>query len=82
VQLGAPPGGHDLLNGLTPSGKRRFEWVGTDLMQRSMVDENLEWKVSQVIDSIDPRGSDTRASIIAHLNVLNRMNATKAASSP
>ena len=32
----------------------------------------------RVIDSIDPRGSDTRASIIAHLNVLNRMNATKA----
>ena len=31
-----------------------------------------------MIDSIDPRGSDTRASIIAHLNVLNRMNATKA----
>jgi cyclase len=34
----------------------------------------------RVIDSIDPRGSDTRASIIAHLNVLNRMNATKAPS--
>jgi cyclase len=29
----------------------------------------------RVIDSIDPRGVDTRASIIAHLNVLNRMNA-------
>ena len=27
----------------------------------------------RVIDSIDPRGGDTRASIIAHLNVLNRM---------
>jgi glyoxylase-like metal-dependent hydrolase (beta-lactamase superfamily II) len=27
----------------------------------------------RVIDSIDPRGIDTRASIIAHLNVLNRM---------
>jgi glyoxylase-like metal-dependent hydrolase (beta-lactamase superfamily II) len=34
----------------------------------------------RVIDSIDPRGSDVRASIIAHLNVLNRMNATKAPS--
>jgi glyoxylase-like metal-dependent hydrolase (beta-lactamase superfamily II) len=32
----------------------------------------------RVIDSIDPRGSDTRASIIAHLNVLHRMNAAKA----
>ena len=29
----------------------------------------------RVIDSIDPRGIDTRASIIAHLNVLNRMAA-------
>ena len=34
----------------------------------------------RVIDSIDPRGSDTRASIIAHLNVLNRMNAANAPS--
>ena len=30
----------------------------------------------RVIDSIDPRGLDARASIIAHLNVLNRMTAT------
>lgn len=29
----------------------------------------------RVIDTIDPRGVDIRASIIAHLNVLNRMNA-------
>lgn len=29
----------------------------------------------RVIDTIDPRGIDTRASIIAHLNVLNRMSA-------
>jgi glyoxylase-like metal-dependent hydrolase (beta-lactamase superfamily II) len=29
----------------------------------------------RVIDSIDPRGLDTRASIIAHVNVLNRMTA-------
>jgi glyoxylase-like metal-dependent hydrolase (beta-lactamase superfamily II) len=29
----------------------------------------------RVIDSIDPRGLDVRASIIAHVNVLNRMTA-------
>jgi cyclase len=29
----------------------------------------------RVIDSIDPRGLDSRASIMAHLNVLNRMSA-------
>ena len=34
----------------------------------------------RVIDSIDPRGLDTRASIIAHLNVLNRMAAGSAPS--
>jgi len=54
----APKGGHDLLTGLTPWGKRRFEWVGLDLIQRSMVDETLEWRVSQVIDSIDPASAD------------------------
>ena len=31
----------------------------------------------RVIDSIDPRGLDARASIMAHLNVLNRMSAGK-----
>jgi cyclase len=34
----------------------------------------------RVIDSIDPRGLDARASIIAHVNVLNRMNAASAPS--
>jgi cyclase len=31
----------------------------------------------RLIDSVDPRGLDTRASIIAHLNVLNRMTASR-----
>jgi cyclase len=34
----------------------------------------------RVIDSIDPRGGDVRASIIAHLNVLNRMTGASVAS--
>jgi glyoxylase-like metal-dependent hydrolase (beta-lactamase superfamily II) len=34
----------------------------------------------RVIDSIDPRGLDVRASIIAHLNVLNRLTAAGAQS--
>jgi hypothetical protein len=50
----APPGGTNLLNGITPSGKRRFEWVDGKLMQRSMVYDDREWVVSQVLDSIDP----------------------------
>jgi cyclase len=31
----------------------------------------------RVIDSVDPRGGDTRASIIAHVNVLSKMTAAK-----
>jgi glyoxylase-like metal-dependent hydrolase (beta-lactamase superfamily II) len=31
----------------------------------------------RVIDSVDPRGGDTRASIMAHVNVLNRMTTAK-----
>jgi cyclase len=34
----------------------------------------------RVIDSIDPRGLDARASIIAHINVLNRLSAGNAPS--
>lgn len=30
----------------------------------------------RVIDSLDPRGADVRASIIAHVNVLNRMSSS------
>ena len=36
----------------------------------------------RVIDSIDPRGLDARASIIAHLNVLNRMTQAKCPRTP
>ena len=50
----APPGGHDLLGGVTPWGERRFEWVGDALIQRSMLRQDLKWEVSQVLDSIDP----------------------------
>jgi cyclase len=31
----------------------------------------------RLIDTFDPRGADTRAAIMAHLNVLNRMTETK-----
>jgi len=50
----APAGGTDLSRLRTPSGKRRFEWVGGRLVQRSMVDPAKEWTVSQVVDSITP----------------------------
>jgi len=50
----APDGGTALQNGLTPFGARRFEWMGDKLIQRSMLEDNKEWEVKQVIDTIDP----------------------------
>ena len=38
----------------TPDGRRRFEWVGDALYQRSMMDPNLEWKMSIVKSAVDP----------------------------
>jgi hypothetical protein len=50
----APPGGNDLRLGTTPWGQRRFAWVGGKLMQRSMLNEGMEWEVMQVKDTVTP----------------------------
>jgi len=50
----APPEGTPLSLGTTPFGKRRFAWRGGALFQRSMVDPELEWRVTQVKDTVDP----------------------------
>jgi hypothetical protein len=50
----APQGGTDMAPMRTPFGTRRFEWVNGKLVQRSMVDEKVEWNVSQVLDSVTP----------------------------
>ena len=47
-------GGMDLSVLRTPDGRKRFEWNGGVLYQRSMLDPKLEWKVSLVKDSVDP----------------------------
>ena len=54
----APPQGHNLELLRNPDGKRRFEWGygiggGRVLIQRSIVDPDLEWEVSLVKDSVD-----------------------------
>jgi hypothetical protein len=55
----APPKGNNLALLRNPDGQRRFEWV-TDadgrraLIQRSVLDPKLEWRVSLVRDSVDP----------------------------
>ena len=50
--------GNDLTLAYTPYGKRRFQWIGDKLFQRSMVDPNLEWEVSLVKDTVDPAKAD------------------------
>ncbi len=53
----APPNGTNLELIRNEDGRRRFEWMERDgrrvLIQRSIVDPNLEWEVSQVRDSTD-----------------------------
>lgn len=51
----APQGGTDLSVKRTPFGKELFVWKPDGLYQRSMVTDGLEWRVSQVRDSIDPQ---------------------------
>jgi hypothetical protein len=58
----AAPHGNDLSVLRNSDGQRRFEWVERDgrriLIQRSIIDPKLEWKVSLVKDSVDPDSPD------------------------
>ncbi len=54
----APPNGTNLALIRNPDGKRRFEWFFDEagnrvLIQRSIVDPKLDWRVSLVKDSVD-----------------------------
>ncbi|HZF96250.1 MAG TPA: hypothetical protein VEZ20_15410 [Allosphingosinicella sp.] len=54
----APPNGTNLELIRNEDGRRRFEWMQDDagrrvLIQRSIVDPQIEWVVSQVRDSVD-----------------------------
>jgi hypothetical protein len=51
-------GGLDMTTLRTPDGRRRFEWVGDALYQRSMLDPNLEWKMSIVKSAVDSTSPD------------------------
>jgi len=53
----APPGGSDLRLLRNPDGKRRFEWQGEELIQRSILDPKLEWSLSLVKDTVNPEHS-------------------------
>lgn len=50
----AMDGGADLSVLRTPDGRRRFEWIGNKLYQRSALDPELEWELSLVKDSVNP----------------------------
>ncbi len=50
-------GGMDLSAIRNPDGKKRFEWIGDELIQRSVMDPELEWKVSLIKDAVDPKSS-------------------------
>ena len=56
--LAARPEGKDLTLLRNPDGQLRFEWVTRDgqrtLIQRSIIDPKIEWKMSLVKDSVDP----------------------------
>jgi hypothetical protein len=50
----APPQGRNLALLRNPDGKKRFEWINGELIQRSVVTPGLEWKMSLVKDSVNP----------------------------
>ncbi|GHB04611.1 hypothetical protein GCM10009069_29020 [Algimonas arctica] len=54
----ARPGGMDMTLLRNPDGRRRFEWVEKDgqdvLLQRSIIDPEMEWEMSLVKDSVTP----------------------------
>ncbi|MSP87723.1 MAG: hypothetical protein EXQ92_02755 [Alphaproteobacteria bacterium] len=51
----ARPGGVDLALLRNGDGKRRFEWVGDKLIQRSAVTPGLEWEMTLVRNTVDPK---------------------------
>jgi hypothetical protein len=53
----APPGGHDLARLRTPWQERRFFWQEGKLFQRSMLEQDKQWEVVQVLDTITPGAS-------------------------
>jgi hypothetical protein len=60
--VAARPGGTDLTLLRNPDGQRRFEWIEENgrrvLLQRSIVDPDLVWRMSLVRESVDPASPD------------------------
>ncbi len=69
-------GGMDLSAIRNPDGKKRFEWIGDDLIQRSVMDPELEWKVSLIKDAVDPKSQHYNAKA-AKAKTMSRKTDTK-----
>ena len=50
----APPGGTNLDLLRTPWGDKRFYWKDGRLFQRAMLEQDKQWEIIQVLDSITP----------------------------
>jgi len=50
----APANGNDLALLRTPTGKKRFEWRGDKLFQRSSLWPDREWEMTLVKDNVNP----------------------------
>jgi hypothetical protein len=70
-------GGADMAAMRTPDGRRRFEWIGNTLFQRSMMDPKLEWRMSLVKQSVDPSSPGYNAKA-ARAKLMGRNTATLA----
>lgn len=51
-------GGTDMAAIRNPDGKMRFEWIGDQLIQRSVLDPDKEWQVSLVKDAVNKGHSE------------------------
>ncbi len=54
----APPGGTDMRLYRNDDGKRRFEWQGDKLIQRSILNPDLEWELSLVRNTVNPEHAE------------------------
>jgi hypothetical protein len=61
----ASPQGNDLSLLRNPDGQRRFEWLTENgrqvLVQRSLLDPKLEWRIKLTKDTVDPDSPDFNA---------------------
>ena len=53
--------GRNLANLRNPDGKKRFEWIGGNLIQRSLITPGLEWEMSLLKENSNPVSSQYNA---------------------